>query len=304
MNIGDRVRLIHGKEEGRITRLLGNQQLEIEIADGFRIPVLRNEVVIIAAQETKLSKDNTINLSALSEGVYLAWIAFNDKLTELFVINDTSSRIFFSLHEVKDNTQRLIHSGIVNAASHTGTSSLDLSNFDNWPVLQFQVMYLNDQWQESKSSFSKKIKLKASAFFNNKSTAPLIGKPGYVVRTDQDAIQVSSTALEAAIVKTENNGTPISKPEKEVDLHIEKLHSDYQKLSNSEMLRIQLDAFEKNFDNAIASGMDQIVFIHGIGNGILKKEIHKKLSGHKHVAFFQDAQKEKFGYGATLVKLK
>src|SRR6478609_452545 len=304
MNIGDRVRLIHGKEEGRITRLLGNQQIEIEISDGFRIPVLRTEVVIIAPQETKLQKGNTINLSSLSEGIYLAWIPFNDKLTEIFVINDTSSKIFFSLHEVKDNTQKLLYSGVVNVASHTGTSSLDLSTFDNWPVLQFQVMYLNDQWQESKSPFSKKIKLKASSFFNNKSIAPIIGKQGYVVRTDQDALQISSTALEAAIIKTDTATAPaISKPAKEVDLHIEKLHDQPSKLSNSEILRIQMDVFEKNFEAAIATGMDTIIFIHGIGNGVLKKEIHKKLSGHKHVGFFQDAQKEKFGYGATLVNI-
>jgi dsDNA-specific endonuclease/ATPase MutS2 len=50
--------------------------------------------------------------------------------------------------------------------------------------------------------------------------------------------------------------------------------------------------------------MDEIVFIHGVGNGVLKQEIQKKLAGNKNVAWFQDAQKEKFGYGATRIKIK
>ena len=70
------------------------------------------------------------------------------------------------------------------------------------------------------------------------------------------------------------------------------------------MLTLQLNTFQNNFDNALAAGMDEIIFIHGVGNGVLKKEIHKILSNNKSIKFFQDAQKEKFGYGATLVRIK
>lgn len=74
-------------------------------------------------------------------------------------------------------------------------------------------------------------------------------------------------------------------------------------MSNSEILRIQLEAFEKNLDQAIASGMDQITFIHGIGNGVLRKEIHKRLSQIQNIKYFQDTQKDNWGYGATLVRI-
>ena len=53
MNIGDKVRLLHGKEEGIITKLSSGGQVEIEIEDGFRIPALKSEVVVInEAEET------------------------------------------------------------------------------------------------------------------------------------------------------------------------------------------------------------------------------------------------------------
>jgi DNA-nicking Smr family endonuclease len=38
--------------------------------------------------------------------------------------------------------------------------------------------------------------------------------------------------------------------------------------------------------------------------GLLKNELHRRLGKNQHVQYFKDAQKEKFGYGATLVKIK
>ena len=75
-------------------------------------------------------------------------------------------------------------------------------------------------------------------------------------------------------------------------------------MNAAEMLRLQLDTFEKHLDLAVAHGRSEITFIHGIGNGILKSELHKRLGRNKQVASFSDAKKEKFGYGATLVSLK
>jgi dsDNA-specific endonuclease/ATPase MutS2 len=86
-------------------------------------------------------------------------------------------------------------------------------------------------------------------------------------------------------------------------LHIEKLTSQPEQMSNSEKLNKQMEVFEKNLNQAIASGMDEITFIHGIGNGVLKKAIHKHLSGIKHIQFFKETHKSNFGYSATLVKI-
>jgi dsDNA-specific endonuclease/ATPase MutS2 len=70
------------------------------------------------------------------------------------------------------------------------------------------------------------------------------------------------------------------------------------------MLELQLKTFEENLDRAIATGMDEITFIHGIGSGALRNAIHKKLSKMKNIQYFEDTLREKFGYGATLVRIK
>ena len=95
-----------------------------------------------------------------------------------------------------------------------------------------------------------------------------------------------------------------TKPSLSVDLHIETLTPDAWAMTNTEIMTLQLSTFERQFEAAIANGMDEIIFIHGVGNGILRDAIHKRLSGNKNVQYFEDAQKEKFGYGATKVKIK
>ena len=98
--------------------------------------------------------------------------------------------------------------------------------------------------------------------------------------------------------------TAIEKPAKEVDLHIEKLRDDHDFLDKQEMMQIQLACFKKNLDAAIVHKLDSIIFIHGVGNGSLRHEIHKVISKHVQVKTFMDARKEKFGYGATEVFFK
>ena len=41
--------------------------------------------------------------------------------------------------------------------------------------------------------------------------------------------------------------------------------------------------------------------IHGIGSGKLRSEIHKRLSQRKEVKYFEDGDKEKFGFGSTII---
>ena len=51
MKIGDKIRLLHDKEEGIIRRIIDSSTVEVEIEDGFLIPVLKNEIVPIAPEE-------------------------------------------------------------------------------------------------------------------------------------------------------------------------------------------------------------------------------------------------------------
>ena len=101
-----------------------------------------------------------------------------------------------------------------------------------------------------------------------------------------------------------SNTEQILKPAAEVDLHIENVSKTYWRLSNTEIFALQLKTFENHLEQSIASGLDNVVFIHGIGDGKLKSAIHQILAGHQNVSFFGKASEQKYGDGATLVRIK
>jgi hypothetical protein len=84
-----------------------------------------------------------------------------------------------------------------------------------------------------------------------------------------------------------------------VDLHIEKLTDNWKHLSNFDILTIQLKAFEKFYDLAVAHHQPILTIIHGVGTGKLKDEIHDILRLKKEVKSFVNQYHASYGYGAT-----
>lgn len=89
-----------------------------------------------------------------------------------------------------------------------------------------------------------------------------------------------------------------------IDLHIEKLTTDWRRMSNFEMLTLQLRTLEKHIDIALAHHQPHLTVIHGIGEGKLKEEIHMYLIGRKEVKLFENKYNPKYGYGATEIHFK
>ncbi len=311
MKIGDKVRFTHGKEEGRIVKIIDARQVEVEIEDGFRIPALKSELVVVAIEESHIALG--VEESDMSfvppkwNGIYIAFTSFNDQTYELNLVNDTSYKIYFVIGEEKESSYKGVFSGLVERDSFLKLSEVNVKDFDNWPEFVIQLIFFSYGESEFRPPLLKKLKFRSSSFFKSKKLAPVLNKEAYLFRIDLDAVKIDAKALEENMSdpKVVVNSKPmIAKPSKEIDLHIEKLTEQHEGMSNTAMLNLQVSTFQNNLDNALATGMEEIVFIHGVGNGVLKKEIHKILSTSKTIKFFQDAQKEKFGYGATLVRLK
>mgnify|MGYP003668272945 FL=1 len=85
----------------------------------------------------------------------------------------------------------------------------------------------------------------------------------------------------------------------EVDLHINQLTKSTKGMDNFDMLSLQLDTAKRKIEYAISKRISKIVFIHGVGEGVLKSELHY-LFGRYPVRFY-DASYKKYGLGATEV---
>lgn len=91
-----------------------------------------------------------------------------------------------------------------------------------------------------------------------------------------------------------------SLPPMEVDLHINQLVPKTRGLDNYEMLTIQLDTAKRQLDFAISKRIQKIVFIHGVGEGVLRTELEYLFNRYVNLKFY-DADYKKYGRGATEV---
>lgn len=93
-----------------------------------------------------------------------------------------------------------------------------------------------------------------------------------------------------------------AKPEqvREIDLHIHKLVSNERGLRHHHKLQMQLSYCREQLEKARNDKLRKLVIIHGVGEGVLKMEVHKILDKYSGLEY-HDASYQRYGYGATEV---
>lgn len=107
--------------------------------------------------------------------------------------------------------------------------------------------------------------------------------------------QASKKPRSIRIKPKERNAPPM-----EVDLHIEKLVNSFRGMSSYDILTLQLDTAKRQIEFATRKRIQKIVFIHGVGEGVLKAELDFLLGRYDNLKFY-DADYQKYGVGATEV---
>ncbi|MCC8112924.1 MAG: DUF2027 domain-containing protein [Bacteroidales bacterium] len=168
-------------------------------------------------------------------------------------------------------------------------------------------------WVEVKLDTTKFFKLhcfQRNTYFDE----PVIAVP--IVRSDIPArqIEIDPHALNRAMREKSQQAKPMSRPSQKkqmaidgplvVDLHINELIDNTSGLNNTDMLNVQLDKFREVMDTNLKNHGRKIVFIHGKGEGVLRKALLKELSYRYKGCEAQDASFQEYGYGATQIKIK
>jgi dsDNA-specific endonuclease/ATPase MutS2 len=89
-------------------------------------------------------------------------------------------------------------------------------------------------------------------------------------------------------------------PAMEVDLHIDKLLPTTRGMQKHDILTYQLDTVKRQLAFAMSKRIQRVVFIHGVGEGVLKLELEYLLKQYDNLKFY-DANYQKYGLGATEV---
>ena len=131
-----------------------------------------------------------------------------------------------------------------------------------------------------------------------------------LVKVDRDQSQLatynkaSNHLLQSKIAAATKKKAPVFKKSKselvfEVDLHIHKLVKSSKGLDNFDMLNLQIATAKRKLEYAIQKRISKVVFIHGVGEGILKSEL--QFLFQKYPVNVSDASYQKYGLGATEV---
>lgn len=146
---------------------------------------------------------------------------------------------------------------------------------------------LKEKFQGEKESAQGGNKPGAGSTSGNR--AFINGKWVEMTRTNKDAVE------EKALIKTSASGIL------EVDLHASALLETTAGMDNTAILKYQMEKFNEAMKTVIRKKGQRIVFIHGKGDGVLRKAILTELKTKYPTCRWQDASFKEYGYGATMV---
>tara|TARA_R110002072_G_scaffold292634_4_gene461555 strand:- start:2540 stop:3091 length:552 start_codon:yes stop_codon:yes gene_type:complete len=131
------------------------------------------------------------------------------------------------------------------------------------------------------------IKMDEDSSFDFKTTVPT-----ETILKEKESVKRKNTPLPS---KKERNA-----PAMEVDLHINQLIKSTRGMDNYDMLNLQMDTAKRQLEFAIKNRIQRLVFIHGVGEGVLRTELEFLLNRYDNLKFY-DADYQKYGRGATEV---
>ena len=329
-SIGDPVFIKTNNEEGVILEWIDDSTVKVRagkatyhvFTEDIEHPYLRwflnkeKKPEKIFSENIKVEKNS--KTSGLPEGMHIAFFPqythteFEDNLikVKVYLYNETSNEYsFYYSCKNKNETYFEIENELLSQHEFY-IHDLSFEHMASSPVFQYRFTDKKDSSLELEHTFTlkpkklyeylDKVKYDNHAFFS----IPLFEK---IEAKPYQHIDVANISIKQSQASKRNHFDfqhAVQHSKYEIDLHIEKLVNKYQSLSPSEKLNIQLKEFQKALELASVTHQRSIVFIHGVGKGVLKNEIHKILAhkmSTKSIHSYINNYDMRYGYGATEV---
>ncbi len=341
---GDKVRFLNAVGGGVVKSVINKTMVSVEDYDGFEIPTLVSELVVVddavsmdaskrtsarnaeTKKEEPVIKKEPVKVEPKyvagkdTPDCYFAFVPQNeanpvDGELKTYLVNNSNNFVLYNYSHLKNGMYSSVESGKMNPNSKHYLESFSRFDLNELPDFQFQLVFFRDESMKLEAPVVKSLRLNPVKFYRENSyektkyftqNAMVISLLGQDMETE--VAKLSDAEMTKVILEKEEPKVVVKRAASpdlvEIDLHIHELLEDTRGLSNHEMLEVQLGRFRNELDTAIGNGTRRIVFIHGIGNGTLKQELRKELSTKYKKYYFQDASFKEYGYGATMVILK
>ena len=343
IKVGDKVKFLSDVGGGVVTRFLNKNMVMVENYDGFEIPYPIVQLLNTSDPELNVgakiqpkqnmqpetaprieieeSPGEIIN-GKNSPDFYFCFVpadARNPLAAEikLFLVNDSNFTVLYRYAHFKNSGFETVKHGTVQSNTKLLLESVVQNDLSELPEYGFQIIYFQKKENEWNEPITKRLKVNPVKFYKETSFYPnqLFKKNAMVLQITKNIFTTEIDKLtedDFQKVVAEKEQEPVAeriKPKStaeivEVDLHINELVDNVQGLSNHEILEIQKEKVESEIKLAVQTGVKKIVFIHGVGQGVLKQEVINLLKSKFRKYYFQDASFKEYGYGATMVILR
>ena len=127
--------------------------------------------------------------------------------------------------------------------------------------------------------------------------------PSVIEIVQQDVSPERNSRLEKDFITKykEANARANERSDMEVDLHMHAIVDSQAGLDPTTMLDLQLAHFERMLQIVIRQRMKKLVFIHGIGQGVLRHQIWSRVDQYYPDCTCRSADPREYGSGATEV---
>ncbi|WP_421919718.1 DUF2027 domain-containing protein [Marinifilum sp.] len=340
INIGDKVRFLNDIGGGIVTKIIdANTVMVLNDEDEFEIPSLKKNLVVIEyaggektnqqqtkniASESKRFKQSESTLPVEKEDIYIAFApreGYNptESPLELYLINDTNRILLYGFYDKKGNKMEGQTAGNLDPKSKILLNEYDLKELNELSNCFFQILFYKQGESDIKKPLERNIKIHPVKFYKTSSykenqyfhQAVMLHKlTGEDIEHKLDELSQKEFKKlvheKEAINKVQSKQSSVKAKDDilEIDLHINALIDSVTGLSNADILEFQLNKFHEIMREYQNTKGKRIVFIHGIGNGTLKKKVHDELRRKYKKHYQQDASFKEYGWGATMVTIR
>lgn len=332
--IGDKIIVLLTDEEGTVVDLLNDKMVMIEVK-GVKFPAYMDQIDFPyfkmftqkkPVEKKKIYVDNIkkekpTEKQKAGDGVWLNFIpvfdkdVFDDEIVEkmkIFLVNHNEEEYGFDykLFFGAENHFELKNS--IRGNSDFYLHDVDFEDLSDNPKFNFEFSLVKENKKKA-PYFETSIKLKGKQLFKKIEEIQLENKASfsyelfntYPDKTEEEKVdlgRLGNAGFRVYEVSSTREHLPAARSV--VDLHIEKLTDNWKHLSNADIMSMQLSAFEKYYELAVAHRQPDLVVIHGVGEGKLRDEIHERLRLKNEVKSFVNQFHSSYGYGATEIFFK
>ena len=326
---GDNILVLLTNEEGKVVEIMNEKMVMIEVK-GVRFPAYTDQIDFPyfkmfseKRQEQKkkvfidqVRKEKDTVKTSTGEGVSLSFLPvfdkdiFDDDIVEKFklhLLNQNDTVYAFTYNCMIGGESAFQLKNTIEPGADFYLHDVQFEDISDSPRFDFEFS-LKEPDKKKAPYFEASLRLKAKQLFKkieeiqlkNEATFAYLLFETYPDKVDEEKVDLGK--LDNAgfrlydATKIKQNLEPARSV---VDLHIEKLTDSWKHLTNFEILTMQLKAFEKYYELAVAHYQPSLTIIHGVGEGKLRDEIHDILRLKREVKSFVNQYSHSYGYGAT-----